>query len=108
MNTLVTGREWRVGVAAAAMCGLAITLLSGPLFAPGVALAADNDEVPAEESAPPDATEDVPAQPETPQDREDDASEDTPDKPDGDESEEVFVPSEDISEDIDVPFPVDI
>ena len=28
--------------------------------------------------------------------------------PDADKSEEVFVPSEDISEDIDVPFPVDI
>ena len=87
---------------------VAITLLWGPLFAPGGALAAESNEVPAEESTPRDATDDAPAQPDASQDREDGASEDTPDKPDADESEEVFVPSEDISEDIDVPFPVDI
>lgn len=108
MNKSLSGRQWRIAVAAAARCGLACTLLSGPLCGAGVALAGEANEVPVEESSPQDDAEDASGQPDASPGAEDGASRDTPDKAEVDESEEIFVPSEDISEDIDVPFPVDI
>ena len=69
-------------------------------------MAAEEDETPTEQSGNP--TEDATAQSEASKNGEDGRPVDEPTKPDADESEEIFVPSEDISEDIDVPFPVDI
>ena len=106
MNNGLT-RQWRIA-AAVALCAAASTLFSGPLHGPGVALATEAEQTPAEDSIPPDNAGDAAGQSESSPDAEHGASKDTPDMPDADKSEEVFVPSEDISEDIDVPFPVDI
>lgn len=81
---------------------------NGPFDAPGIAMAAAKDEVPAKEPEPDDPANDAPAPSETSKSGEDGTPGQAPAKSDADESEEIFVPSEDISEDIDVPFPVDI
>ena len=102
-----------MGLTAAAFCALVIAGLAagdarfGSL---GVAWAADNGDAPSGESA--DGTDDTRPKSDPKSDpkseKEDRADPPAQDKPDTDEPEEVFVPSEDISEDIDVPFPVDI
>lgn len=105
-----TTRRWRTALPAAALCGLAgFFLIASPLDwnPPGSALAAENDESPAPGTDAKDDADDPPEQ----------EPQESTDAPGGtqvesesaaDKSEEVFVPSEDISEDIDVPFPVDI
>lgn len=117
MNTELPARRWRMTATGVALAMLASVYLAGSdglSGGVGVARAAETDDAPAEESEP--SAEDTPAQSE--QAGTDSASENTPDDSDADdseeedsdedESEEIFVPSEDISEDIDVPFPVDI
>ena len=108
MNKGLTRRRWRVAITALALYGAASALPFGPPGGPGVALAAEANEEPAEEPSPGGNAEDASGQSESAPDADDGASKDAPSKPDDDESEEIFVPSEDISEDIDVPFPVDI
>ena len=80
----------------------------GLMDAPGTAMAAEKDETSTAETESGDPAKDAPAQSEPPNNGEDPTPGDEPAESDADESEEVFVPSEDISEDIDVPFPVDI
>ena len=108
MSTDAAARRPRINILAVMLCCLAGTLpavLNG-LVAPGIAMAAEEGDMPTEESGNP--TKDAPAQSEASKNGEDGPLVDEPTKPDADESEEIFVPSEDISEDIDVPFPVDI
>ena len=103
-------RVSRTGLASVVLCGLAIALptgSSGPLSGPGFALAAEDDAETGNESAAGDRAEDE-AEAEESKDGEAGAPGDIPDDADAEESEEIFVPSEDISEDNDVPFPVDI
>ena len=90
------------------LCCLAGTLPYGLVDAPGTAIAAETDETPTTETESGEPAKDVPDQSEPSNNGEDPTPGDEPAKSDADESEEVFVPSEDISEDIDVPFPVDI
>ena len=93
-------------MAAVALLCLAVVPYTAP-NAPGVAIAAEKDEAPTE-SETGDPAKDAPA----PSEASESGGEETPGdeaaQSDADESEEIFVPSEDISEDIDVPFPVDI
>ena len=92
-------------------CCLAGTLLIAPnglLDGPRIALAAEKGETPTKGPDPGDPEKDAPAQSEESKNGEDDPPGDEPNESDADASEEIFVPSEDISEDIDVPFPVDI
>lgn len=79
-----------------------------PFDAPGIAMAAEKDEAPSEQSESPDPAKDDPAQSEASKDGDNGSPGDQADETPADESEEIFVPSENISEDIDVPFPVDI
>ena len=103
-----------VRMAAVGLCCLAGALpiaSNGPFDAPGIATAAEKDEAPTKESESGDRAKQDPAQSEASKEAAKNGGDDPPgDEPesDADESEEVFVPSEDISEDIDVPFPVDI
>lgn len=99
-----------VSVAAFVLCCLAgaLSTANGPFDAPGIALAAEKDQAPTKESDSPDPAKDDPAQSEGPKNGADGPPGDRADGSDADESEEIFVPSENISEDIDVPFPVDI
>ena len=104
-------RRWPTSVAAVVLCCLAGALPAASnllLGAPGIAMAAEKDDTPTEEPESGDPAKDAPAQTESSKNGEDGPPGDEPAKPDADESEEIFVPSEDISEDIDVPFPVDI
>lgn len=99
----------RRNVAAAVLCCLAGALhpaSNTPFDASAIAMAAEKDEAPAKEAGEP--VPDAPVQSEASKGGEDGSPGDEPAKSDADESEEIFVPSEDISEDIDVPFPVDI
>lgn len=101
----------RRNVAAAVLCCLAGLLhpaSNGPFDASTIAMAAEQDEARAEEAETGDPAPDAPVQSEASKSSEDGSPSDEPAKSDADESEEIFVPSEDISEDIDVPFPVDI
>lgn len=112
MNTVLTTQRRRTNLAAVVLCCLMGTLntpANGPFDAPGIATAAEAEKngVPANEPEP-DPANDAPAQSETSKSGEDGTPGEAPAKSDADESEEIFVPSEDISEDIDVPFPVDI
>jgi len=97
-----------MNILAVVLCCLAGNLpaVSNGLVGPGIAMAAEKDDAPTEQSG--DPTKDAPAQSEASKNGEDGPPVDEPTKPDADESEEIFVPSENISEDIDVPFPVDI
>lgn len=81
---------------------------NGLLGAAGIAMAAEKDDATAAQSESGGPAKDAPAQSETPKNGEDPPSDDDPAGSGDDTSEEIFVPSEDISEDIDVPFPVDI
>ena len=104
-------RRWPTGVTAVVLCCLAGSLpnpLNGPQEVPGVAVAAEKRDAPTNKPEPGDPAKDRPDQSEAPENGEDIPPGDGPDESDADESEEIFVPSEDISEDIDVPFPVDI
>ena len=103
----VTARRRRTHLAAVALSCLALlTAPDGAWNAPGIALAAEQDEAPTNQSESSDPATTAPA--EASKDGEDRPPDEEPAKSETDESEEVFVPSEDISEDIDVPFPVDI
>ncbi|MDE0179344.1 MAG: hypothetical protein OXP36_12210 [Gammaproteobacteria bacterium] len=96
-------------MAAVALCCLAGTLLTapdGPWNAPGITLAAEQDEAPTSQSESNEPATKAPA--EASKDGEDRPPDEEPAQSEADESDEIFVPSEDISEDIDVPFPVDI
>ena len=98
------------GLALVVLCGLAIALPTrslGPLSAPGFALAAEDNAGTGNETAAGDRAEDEAGR-EGAKEGEADAPGDIPDDAGAEESEEIFVPSEDISEDNDVPFPVDI
>lgn len=99
-----------VALAAFVLCCLAVGLptANGPFNAPGIAIAAESDEAPSEKSESPDPAKDDPAQSEASKNGDNGPPGDQADEAADDEPEEVFVPSEDISEDIDVPFPVDI
>lgn len=90
------------------LAGLLHPASNGPFDASTIAMAAEQDEARAEEAETGDRVPDAPVQSETSKSGEEGSSGDVPAKSDADESEEIFVPSEDISEDIDVPFPVDI
>ena len=111
MNGEPRTRRWR-NVAAAVLCCLAGVLHPGansPFGASAIAMAAEKDEPPAKDSETGDPSPDAPAQSEASKDgKEGSPADDGPAQSDADEPEEIFVPSEDISEDIDVPFPVDI
>ncbi|MYJ75776.1 MAG: hypothetical protein F4089_12040 [Gammaproteobacteria bacterium] len=92
------------------IAGNLLTLTQGAWTLPGVAFAAESDQTPETtsdaEDIPDEATKPAAEAPEgTPA-----TGKESPGEPDAaeDQSEEVFVPSEPISEDIDVPFPVDI
>ena len=109
----VVARVRRTGLASVVLCGLAIALTAGsigPLLGPGFALAAEDDAEPDDQADAGDnadagdQAEADDAKPDAAADS--DATADAPN--DAEESEEIFVPSEDISEDNDVPFPVDI
>ena len=93
-------------MAPVALCCLVGTLLFPPGGPSGITLAAEPDEAPTNQSESDDPATKAPA--EASKDGEDRPAEEGPAKSEADESEEIFVPSEDISEDIDVPFPVDI
>ena len=90
------------------LAGLLHPALNGPFDASTIAMAAEKDEARAKEAETGDPVPDATAQSEASKGGEDSSPGDEPAKSDADESEEIFVPSEDISEDIDVPFPVDI
>ena len=102
----------RRNVAAAVLCCLAAVLHPGsnsPFDASANAMAAEKGEPRAKESETGDPVPDAPAQSEASKNGgEGSPAGDEPAQSDADEPEEIFVPSEDISEDIDVPFPVDI
>ena len=103
----VVARVRRTGLASVVLCGLAIALTAGsigPLLGPGFALAAEDGAEPNDQADAGDQAEADDAKPDAAADG--DATADAPN--DAEESEEIFVPSEDISEDNDVPFPVDI
>ena len=111
MNPPRTVRRWPTGVTAVVLCCLAGSLsnpLDGLQDVTGVAMAAERNDAPADEPEPGDPAKDGPDQSEASKNGAGIPPGDGPDESDADESEEVFVPSEDISEDIDVPFPVDI
>lgn len=113
MTTEVQVRRPVTNMAAIVLCclaGILPTASNGPADAPGIAMAAEaaEKETPSKEPEPGDSAKDVPAQSVPSKNGEDGPSGNEPAKSDADESEEIFVPSEDISEDIDVPFPVDI
>jgi len=98
-----------MNVLALVLCWLACILpwaSNGPLDAP-IAMAAEKDETPTKEPESGDTAKDAPAQSES-ENGEDGPPGDAPAQSDADGSEEIFVPSEAIVEDIDVPFPVDI
>lgn len=104
-------RTQRRRVAAAVLCCLAGVLhpaSNSPFDASAIAMAAEKNEVPAKDPETGDPAPDAPARSEASKSGEEGSSGDEPAKSDADESEEIFVPSEAISEDIDVPFPVDI
>ena len=113
MNTRRTARRARTTGAAFALCW---ALAAGPWpdgsSWAGIVSAAESAETPASTSDPGDAADaaQAPAEAPGPGSAESSDTEDAPEKPEAeaDQSEEVFVPSEAISEDIDVPFPVDI
>lgn len=108
MNTAVTASRGRMNVVAVVLCCLAGTLATASnvlLGAPGIAMGAEKADAPTKEPEPGDP-EKAPAQSESSKD--DGVPGDEPGQSDAAESEEIFVPTEDISEDIDVPFPVDI
>ena len=111
MNTRRTARRARTTGAAFALCW---ALAAGPWpdgsSWAGIVSAAESAETPASTSDPGDAPDAAPAPAEIPASAGSSDPEDAPEKPEAeaDQSEEVFVPSEAISEDIDVPFPVDI
>ena len=109
-------------IASAVVC-MAIAVpaeLPAGLAASNAAMAAERDDAAEQEPAGQDipdgasnndaSADDAPASAGSAPSDPTDTPPDTPDEPDAAEaeSEEVFVPSEDISEDIDVPFPVDI
>ena len=111
MKRYTSARRLRTLMVAMALCGLGGILLlepNGLLQAPGIASAAEADAAPTKQPDPGDPAKEAPAQSEESKNGEDSPPGDEPDNPDADASEEIFVPSEDISEDIDVPFPVDI
>ena len=98
-------RRHLAGVALCCLAGALLATLHSPWNAAGIALAAEQGEAPGESESNDPATK-APA--EGSKDSEDPAPDEEPVKPEADDSEEIFVPSEAISEDIDVPFPVDI
>ena len=98
----------RVAVVLCCLAGILPYPSDGLMDAPGTAMAAEKDETSTAEPESGDPAKGAPAQSETSKNGEDPTRGDEEAKSDADESEEVFVPSEDISEDIDVPFPVDI
>ena len=101
----------RRNVAVAVLCCLAGILhpaSNSPFDASATAMAAEKNGAPAKDPETGDPAPDDPAQSDASKSAEEGSSGDAPAKSDADESEEIFVPSEAISEDIDVPFPVDI